>query len=223
MYPGVSVRPRLYKPAPGLLRGIVSVRQNVFLFWRVEHIRIFFKTRSLFPSSYGGTHSAVRKRVEEKMGTDLSRLMTRAFCNGGELVWGEPAMGRNLLSVMKTVHRAQYGKTIAGLLSTLHHFLVRRLLSNTRCLLIFVKPRSLLSSRLQLITHLANIHCCALLLFIVVIIARILWFINNAYLTLVFVLFYIISLESIGLMKREKKNMHEGVNYLICFQANNIW
>lgn len=44
MYPGVSVRPRLYKPAPGLLRGIVSVRQNVFLFWLVEHIRIFFKT-----------------------------------------------------------------------------------------------------------------------------------------------------------------------------------
>lgn len=157
------------------------------------------------------------------MGTDLSRLMTRAFRNGGELVWGEPAMGRNLLSVMKTVHSAQYGKTIAGLLSALHHFLVPRLLSNTRCLLIFVKPRSLLSSRLQLITHLANIHCCALLLFIVVIIARILWFINNAYLTLVFVLFYIISLESIGLMKREKKNMHEGVNYLICFQANNIW
>lgn len=106
---------------------------------------------------------------------------------------------------MKTVHSAQYGKTIAGLLSTLHHFLVPRLLSNTRCLLIFVKPRSLLSSRLQRITHLANIHCCALLLFIVVTIARILWFINNAYLTLVFVLFYIISLESIGLMKREKK------------------
>lgn len=157
------------------------------------------------------------------MGTDLSRLMTRAFRNGGERVWGEPAKGRNLLSVMKTVHSVQYGKTIAGLLSTLHHFLVPRLLSNTRCLLIFVKPRSLLSSRLQLITHLANIHCCALLLFIVVIIARILWFINNAYLTLVFVLFYIISLESIGLMKREKKNMHEGVNYLICFQANNIW
>ena len=75
-------------------------------------------------------------------------------------------MGRNLLSVMKTVHSAQYGKTIAGLLSTLHHFLVPRLLSNTRCLLIFVKPRSLLSSRLQLITHLANIHCCVLLLFI---------------------------------------------------------
>lgn len=140
------------------------------------------------------------------MGTDLSRLMTRAFRNGGERVWGEPAKGRNLLSVMKTVHSVQYGKTIAGLLSTLHHFLVPRLLSNTRCLLIFVKPRSLLSSRLQLITHLANIHCCALLLFIVVIIARIIWFINNAYLTLVFVLFYIISLESIGLMKREKKH-----------------
>lgn len=156
------------------------------------------------------------------MGTDLSRLMTRAFRNGGERVWGEPAKGRNLLSVMKTVHSVQYGKTIAGLLSTLHHFLVPRLLSNTRCLLIFVKPRSLLSSRLQLITHLANIHCSALLLFIVVIIARILWFINNAYLTLVFVLFYIISLEPSAWWK-EKKNMHEGVNYLICFQANNIW
>lgn len=156
------------------------------------------------------------------MGTDLSRLMTRAFRNGGERVWGEPAKGRNLLSVMKTVHSVQYGKTIAGLLSTLHHFLVPRLLSNTRCLLIFVKPRSLLSSRLQLITHLANIHCCALLLFIVVIIARILWFINNAYLTLVFVLFYIISLEPSAWWK-EKKNMQEGVNYLICFQANNIW
>lgn len=156
------------------------------------------------------------------MGTDLSRLMTRAFRNGGERVWGEPAKGRNLLSVMKTVHSVQYGKTIAGLLSTLHHFLVPRLLSNTRCLLIFVKPRSLLSSRLQLITHLANIHCSALLLFIVVIIARILWFINNAYLTLVFVLFYIISLEPSAWWK-EKKNMQEGVNYLICFQANNIW
>lgn len=156
------------------------------------------------------------------MGTDLSRLMTRAFLNGGERVWGEPAKGRNLLSVMKTVHSVQYGKTIAGLLSTLHHFLVPRLLSNTRCLLIFVKPRSLLSSRLQLITHLANIHCSALLLFIVVIIARILWFINNAYLTLVFVLFYIISLEPSAWWK-EKKNMQEGVNYLICFQANNIW
>lgn len=156
------------------------------------------------------------------MGTDLSRLMTRAFRNGGERVWGEPAKGRNLLSVMRTVHSVQYGKTIAGLLSTLHHFLVPRLLSNTRCLLIFVKPRSLLSSRLQLITHLANIHCSALLLFIVVIIARILWFINNAYLTLVFVLFYIISLEPSAWWK-EKKNMQEGVNYLICFQANNIW
>lgn len=156
------------------------------------------------------------------MGTDLSRLMTRAFRNGGERVWGEPAKGRNLLSVMKTVHSVQYGKTIAGLLSTLHHFLVPRLLSNTRCLLIFVKPRSLLSSRLQLITHLANIHCSALLLFIVVIIARIIWFINNAYLTLVFVLFYIISLEPSAWWK-EKKNMQEGVNYLICFQANNIW
>lgn len=156
------------------------------------------------------------------MGTDLSRLMTRAFRNGGERVWGEPAKGRNLLSVMKTVHSVQYGKTIAGLLSTLHHFLVPRLLSNTCCLLIFVKPRSLLSSRLQLITHLANIHCSALLLFIVVIIARILWFMNNAYLTLVFVLFYIISLEPSAWWK-EKKNMQEGVNYLICFQANNIW